>query len=97
MVDLDWQRKAACRDLTWFTLPGFTDEAREVCLACPVSEPCTDYAFTDHALGIPGVLAGLTLTQRGQVECVECGNTVWQRHSRRALCWKCYEKARAAS
>jgi WhiB family redox-sensing transcriptional regulator len=55
-----WRELAACHgaDLNLF----FAEPARQVCAACPVRQPCLDYAITNRiAYGIWG---GLTERER---------------------------------
>ncbi len=62
----DWRRRAACRgyDLDLF-FPGrgeSAEPARQVCAACPVRQPCLDYALS-HGI-THGVWGGLAERER---------------------------------
>ncbi|WP_406728913.1 WhiB family transcriptional regulator [Streptomyces sp. GD-15H] len=67
----DWRNRAACRneDPDLFFPIGTsgpalfqTERAKEVCLRCPVQEPCLDWAMsTGQALGVWG---GTSETER---------------------------------
>lgn len=70
----DWATHAACRDLDpdLFFPPGETktswpkiEEARAVCLTCPVQRRCLEYALrTRPAYGVWG---GLSTTERREL------------------------------
>ena len=95
MKALDWMDQAACRNTQVdMTRRGNTLQALQVCKGCPVLGPCHDYAFSDLGRGIPGVLAGLTVHDRGQVECSQCEDVDWKKNTRNGLCWRCYQESR---
>ena len=61
-----WRELAACRgaDLNLF-FPGrgeSADSARRICAACPVRQPCLDYAITNRI--VHGIWGGLTERER---------------------------------
>jgi hypothetical protein len=61
-----WRELAACRgtDLEVF-FPGrgeSAEPARQVCAACPVRQPCLDYAITNRI--VYGIWGGLTERER---------------------------------
>ena len=61
-----WRELAACRgtDLEVF-FPGRGESAgpaRQVCAACPVRQPCLDYAITNRI--VHGIWGGLTERER---------------------------------
>jgi hypothetical protein len=61
-----WRERAACRgsDLEVF-FPGRGESAgpaRQVCAACPVRQPCLDYAITNRI--VHGIWGGLTERER---------------------------------
>ena len=65
-----WRELAACRgtDLEVF-FPGRGETAgpaRQVCAACPVRQPCLDYAITNRI--VHGIWGGLTERQRRRSE-----------------------------
>lgn len=50
-IRLDWMGEAACigHDLqTFFPSGGDSNEAREVCMGCPVAAECLEYALAHH-------------------------------------------------
>lgn len=47
-------------------------EAQALCATCPALAPCTDFALTPRGRQVPGILAGLTATQRPCL-CEVCG------------------------
>ena len=65
-VPAGWQYRAACRgtDLSVFFLGRgeSAEPARQVCAACPVRQPCLDYAL-NHAI-THGIWGGLTERDR---------------------------------
>jgi hypothetical protein len=74
-----WRELAACRgtDLNLF-FPGRGESAgaaRQVCAACPVRQPCLDYAITNRI--VHGVWGGLTERERRALR------SGWVRASRR--------------
>ena len=74
-----WRELAACRgtDLAVF-FPGRGETAgpaRQVCAACPVRQPCLDYAITNRI--VYGVWGGLTERERRALR------SGWVRASRR--------------
>ena len=74
-----WRELAACRgtDLNLF-FPGrgeSADPARQVCAACPVREPCLDYAISNAITH--GIWGGLTERERRALR------SRWVRTSRR--------------
>jgi len=74
-----WRELAACRgaDLEVF-FPGRGESAgpaRQVCAACPVRQPCLDYAITNRITH--GIWGGLTERERRTVQ------SRWVRASRR--------------
>ena len=74
-----WRELAACRgaDLELF-FPGrgeSAEPARQVCAACPVRQPCLDYAITNRI--IHGIWGGLTERERRALQ------SRWVRASRR--------------
>ena len=74
-----WRELAACRgsDLEVF-FPGRGESAgpaRRVCAACPVRQPCLDYAITNRI--VYGVWGGLTERERRALQ------SRWVRASRR--------------
>ena len=74
-----WRELAACRgtDLNLF-FPGrgeSADPARQVCAACPVREPCLDYAISNTITH--GIWGGLTERERRALR------SGWVRASRR--------------
>ena len=74
-----WRERAACRgtDLgVFFPERGESAEAaRRVCAACPVRQPCLDYAITNRIAS--GVWGGLTERERRALR------SRWVRTSRR--------------
>ena len=87
-----WQTKAACLNVSWDITTADEAKGKALCRQCPVLEPCANYAIhDDRAIGIPGVLGGMTTAERGQVACDTCGFVVLQRSSRAGLCWSCYK------
>jgi hypothetical protein len=93
MLDPFWHERAACRDKTWMSRKGYTEQARMVCAACPVLVECKIWALTaPEAVGIPGIVAGLSPVQRGQVECISegCETVVPREKTRKGQCWTCY-------
>ncbi len=91
-----WQTKAACLNVSWdITNTVNEDQGKRLCRQCPVLDPCANYALNDQrAIGIPGVLGGLTISERGQVACSECGFIVTKRSTRAGQCWSCYKGPR---
>ena len=74
-----WRERAACRgsDLVVF-FPGRGESAgpaRQVCAACPVRQPCLDYAITNQITH--GIWGGLTERERRQLQ------SGWVRATRR--------------
>ena len=74
-----WRELAACRgtDLEVF-FPGRGESAgpaRQVCAACPVRQPCLDYAITNRI--VHGIWGGLTERERRALR------SGWVRASRR--------------
>jgi len=74
-----WRERAACRgtDLEVF-FPGRGESAgpaRQVCAACPVRQPCLDYAITNRITH--GIWGGLTERERRALQ------SRWVRASRR--------------
>ena len=74
-----WRELAACRgaDLVVF-FPGrgeSAEPARQVCAACPVRQPCLDYAITNRITH--GIWGGLTERERRVLQ------SRWVRASRR--------------
>ena len=74
-----WRELAACRgtDLEVF-FPGRGESAgpaRQVCAACPVRQPCLDYAITNRI--VHGIWGGLTERERRALQ------SRWVRASRR--------------
>ena len=74
-----WRELAACRgtDLEVF-FPGRGESAgpaRQVCAACPVRQPCLDYAITNRI--VHGIWGGLTERERRALQ------SRWVRTSRR--------------
>ena len=74
-----WRELAACRgaDLEVF-FPGrgeSAEPARQVCAACPVRQPCLDYAITNRITH--GIWGGLTERERRVLQ------SRWVRASRR--------------
>jgi len=74
-----WRELAACRgtDLEVF-FPGRGETAgpaRQVCAACPVRQPCLDYAITNRI--VHGIWGGLTERERRALR------SGWVRASRR--------------
>jgi WhiB family redox-sensing transcriptional regulator len=71
---VDWRNGAACRteDPELFFPIGTTDralaqlqKAKAVCHACPVQEPCLQWALSSEPIGQEsGVCAGLSETER---------------------------------
>ena len=61
-----WRELAACRgaDLNLFfpTRGGSAEPARQVCAACPVRQPCLDYAVSNAITD--GIWGGLTERER---------------------------------
>lgn len=59
-----WMRASACRGLTHLFFPSSAERpqarerreatARQVCLACPVLEPCREFARQHHEYGFWG-------------------------------------------
>ena len=74
-----WREQAACRgaDLeVFFPERGESaDPARQVCAACPVRQPCLDYAVTNRI--VHGIWGGLTGRERRALQ------SRWVRASRR--------------
>lgn len=89
----DWRLKAACLNVSWdITNPANEDPGKRLCRQCPVLDPCSNYALNDQrAIGIPGVLGGLTVEERGQVACSGCDLVVTKRSTRGGKCWSCYK------
>ncbi len=88
-----WQTEAACLNVSWdITNPVHETKGKALCRQCPVLDPCNNYAIHDErAIGIPGVLGGLTVAERGQVACSRCTLVVTKRSTRAGLCWSCYK------
>ena len=69
-----WQRLAGCRgeDAAYYFAPSYFEKrgeklareavAKRICAACPVREPCLDYALTTREAH--GVWGGLNETER---------------------------------
>ena len=61
-----WRELAACRgadlDLFFPERGESADSARRICAACPVRQPCLDYAITNHI--VHGIWGGLTERER---------------------------------
>ena len=74
-----WREQAACRgtDLdVFFPERGETaDHARQVCTACPVREPCLEYALSNRITH--GIWGGLTERERRPLR------SRWMQHARR--------------
>ncbi len=93
MPNMEWLQDAACLDADWdMTDNRHTLQSKKMCNVCPVLDPCHLYAMTDHAVGVPGVLAGLTFNERGQVECATCPAIVRKTDTRHGQCWSCYKE-----
>jgi Transcription factor WhiB len=91
----EWTRDAACLNADWeMTDYRNITQSKKLCNACPVFRSCRQWAMTDQAVGIPGVLAGLTFTERGQVACVACETIVRKVNTRNGQCWSCYKSKR---
>ncbi len=90
-----WQTEAACLNVSWdITQEVNETQGKALCRQCPVLDPCNNYAINDQrAIGIPGVLGGLTIKERGQVACSCCSLVVTKRSIRGGLCWSCYKGA----
>ena len=65
----DWMDHANCKGQTQRMFPQhhkdatYIEAARGLCRACPVSEPCLDYALEFPPADMHGVWAGLTPRQ----------------------------------
>ncbi len=95
---MEWQEEAACLNADWdMTNSWNVTQSKRLCGVCPVQQSCYVYAMTDHAVGIPGVLAGLTESERGQVTCVTCPAIVRKVNTRRGQCWSCYKQSPVAA
>jgi WhiB family redox-sensing transcriptional regulator len=61
-----WRRQAACRgtnlDLFYPERGQTAEPARQVCAACPVRQPCLDYAISNRITH--GIWGGLTERER---------------------------------
>ena len=67
-VSDDWMDFAACKGedpKIFFSegTPVLVNKAKEICLSCPVIEPCTELAMTMHN----GVWAGMTPSERHKI------------------------------
>lgn len=91
-----WQQEAACLDIPWdITQLENEERGKALCRGCSVLAPCNNYALhDDRAIGVPGVLGGLTAQERGQVACEGCQVVVLKRGTRAGLCWACYTHRR---
>jgi hypothetical protein len=71
-LDWEWRSEARCKDPeitpdTFFAGRGYNDtthQAKRICAACPVVEPCLDFAMRTNAEGVWG---GTTETERRQL------------------------------
>jgi len=74
-----WRELAACRgadlDLFFPSRGEPAGPARQVCAACPVRQPCLDYAITNRI--VHGIWGGLTERERRALR------SLWVRASRR--------------
>ena len=68
-MDTEWMRRARCREIppgTFFPSDGVgVEQARRVCVECPVKEPCLEYALQyriDH-----GVWGGCSERERRRI------------------------------
>jgi WhiB family redox-sensing transcriptional regulator len=65
-VNLSWRQHAACRGLEPEVFYAVSDddaeEAKAICDACPVREPCLEYALTNRERD--GVWGGATERER---------------------------------
>jgi len=93
METLNWQAQAACLEVPWdITNEVYETQGKALCRQCPVLDPCVNYAIhDDRAIGVPGVLGGMTAEERGQVACSRCRIVILKRGSRAGLCWSCYK------
>lgn len=88
-LDGNWRWYAACLGKTWMTEPGNTAAAVRVCRGCRVYDQCLQWV-QDTRPEVAGVVAGLSVRQRGLHECVECGViTKWVSGRK---CWSCQQK-----
>ena len=76
-----WRELAACRgtDLEVF-FPGRGESAgpaRQVCAACPVRQPCLDYAITNRI--VHGIWGGLTERERRALQSRWVRASRWER------------------
>jgi WhiB family transcriptional regulator, redox-sensing transcriptional regulator len=67
--NLSWQQRAECRgvdpDVFYPTSEEETAEAKAICMACPVQEPCLDYALASRERD--GVWGGCTERERRRI------------------------------
>lgn len=72
-VSQPWRRHAACHGQTALFFVGRghhgqTDQAKALCAACPVLEPCREYALTSFDTGVEGggvgFIAGMSVRDR---------------------------------
>ena len=66
---LQWMEKGACKDMNpdlFFPHNGENnEEAKAVCIECPVQQECLDYAVSQS--GLMGIWGGLSETERRTV------------------------------
>ena len=62
-----WRERASCLDLTWMATSTRTGEARKVCAACPVLDECRAWVTDPDTGPVAGVVAGMTMEERGWV------------------------------
>lgn len=94
--DTDWRLRASCLGMTWMAHSGRVDEARDVCNGCPVLTDCRTWITEPGADPVPGVVAGMTLEQRGWVDCAGCGEPTQQHRTRNGRCFRCYVPGQGA-
>ena len=88
----EWRLNAACLDADWdLTDMRHSTLSRRLCAGCSALKGCDNYAMTAKAVGIPGILAGKSIEERGQVTCTTCPVVVLKRETRGGQCWTCYQ------
>ncbi len=94
-MEREWRLDAACLDAAWdLTDTRRSTLSRRLCAGCSVLKACDNYAMTAKAVGIPGILAGKTIEERGQVTCASCPVIVLKTETRGGQCWTCYQSER---